>query len=153
MSETIALRDVTKQNIRRVLKLKAAPGQEGLAPTVAHMVARGSYEDNAWFKVVYADEEPVGFVKVWESNPEEPDLWGIMVDEHYQGRGYGRKALELAIEVIKDRNPRARWLCVGYLPENSDAQAFFKKCGFEVDRVQQFVGWKEEIAYKTIYLN
>jgi diamine N-acetyltransferase len=150
MSEEITLRDVTKQNIRRVLKLKAAPEQERLAPTVAHMIARGVYEDNAWFKVVYADEEPVGFVKVWESNPEEPDLWGIMVDEKYQGRGYGRKAVELVITLIKGRNPQARRLCVGYLPENSHARAFYRKCGFEVDRVQQFDGWEEEIAYKEI---
>ncbi len=150
MSEGITLRDVTKQNIRQVLKLKAAPEQERLAPTVAHMIARGVYEDNAWFKAIYADEAPAGFVEVWESNPEEPDLWGIMVDKKYQGRGYGRKALEFAIELIKGRNPQAKRLCVGYLPENGDAQAFFKKCGFEVDRVQPFDGWKEEIAYKEI---
>lgn len=150
MSKEITLRDVTRQNIRQVLKLKAAPEQERLAPTVAHMIARGVYEENAWFKAIYADEEPAGLVKVWESSPEEPDLWGIIVDEKYQGRGYGRRAVELAVALIKSRNPQAKRLCVGYLPENGDAQAFFKKCGFEVDRVRQFDGWEEEIAYRTI---
>ena len=147
---TITLREITNDNIRTVLKLSVSRDQERFVPSVAHMIARGSYEDDAWFKVVYADDEPVGFVKVWEQNPDESDLWGLMIDQEHQGKGYAREAVEQTIELIRSRLPAAKGLCVGFLAEDGNARAFYEKCGFKVERREQFEGWEELIAYRPL---
>lgn len=57
--------------------------------------------------VIYADEVVVGFTMfAFEPDYEDPDdrywLWRFMIDVRYQGRGYGRKALELIIAYFKE---------------------------------------------------
>ncbi|MBT4504836.1 MAG: GNAT family N-acetyltransferase [Gemmatimonadetes bacterium] len=149
MDRTVTLREVTRENIRDVLALKVSQAQEHLVPTVGDMIARATVEESAWFRAIYADDTPVGFLKVWEANAEEPDLWGLLVDAAHQGRGYARAAVELAIKEIKARNSMAKRLCVGFLAEEG-ARAFYEKLGFVVEREQAFDGWVESIAYRRL---
>ena len=114
------------------------------------MIARGTYENDAWFKVIYADEKPVGFVKVWEQNRGEPDLWGFMTDQAHQKKGYAREALQQTIELLKERIPTAKRLCVGFLAEDGNAREFYEKHGFKIEGKMKFDGWEEIIAYREL---
>lgn len=92
----------------------------------------------------------MGFIKVWEENGVEPDLWGLMVDGQYQGQGYAQQAVELAIAQIKAHNATARRLCVGFLAEDGNARGFYEKIGFVVEREESFDGWVELLAYRSL---
>ncbi len=48
----------------------------------------------------------------------------------YQGKGFGRRALEILIEHVKTR-PGARTLTLSYVPEiQGNPEAFYRKLGF-----------------------
>jgi len=150
VSEHISLRELTKNNIREVLALKVSSDQEKFVPSVGDMIARASVETAVWYKAICYEDTPVGFIKIWEENKEEPDLWGLMVDEKYQGEGYAQIAVELAIKEVKTHNPLAKRFCVGFLNEDGNARSFYEKLGFRVEREETFDGWTELIAYKSI---
>jgi hypothetical protein len=57
---------------------------------------------------------------------------------------------EIGLGLIRERNPGAKRLCVEYLAVDGNVRKFYEKCGFVVDRIQEFDGWSEEIAYYTI---
>jgi hypothetical protein len=73
---TITLREITEDNAESVLALRSTPEQEQFVSTVAYSLteARETPEGNPWFRAVYADERPVGFVMVsWDVEPRPPD--------------------------------------------------------------------------------
>jgi diamine N-acetyltransferase len=50
--------------------------------------------------VIVADGTPVGFVMAsWDAEPDPPEiigpwfLWKLLIDERYQGRGYGAEVI------------------------------------------------------------
>ena len=61
---------------------------------------------------IYEEDKPVGFLMIgfdvddyWEDAPViakgNYNLWRLMIDKAYQGRGYGKEAVRLALEFIK----------------------------------------------------
>jgi hypothetical protein len=73
---TITLREITEDNAESVLALRTTPEQEQFVSTVAYSLteARENPEGNPWFRAVYADERPVGFVMLsWDVEPRPPD--------------------------------------------------------------------------------
>ena len=53
-------------------------------------IAQAHFEPCAWFRGIYANETPVGFIMLYD-DPDEPAyfLWRLLVAEEYQGLGYG----------------------------------------------------------------
>lgn len=54
------------------------------------------------YRGIEADGEPVGFV-MWSEATPQPYLWRFLVDRRHQGRGIGRRALDLWVERMRDR--------------------------------------------------
>ena len=105
--------------------------KEMVAPN-AVSIAQAHFEEKAWFRGIYADETPVGFIMLFD-NPEEPVyfLWRLMVAEDYQGLGYGRKAVAHLVQYVKTR-PNATELKVSHVKEvPGNPGPFYKKLGFE----------------------
>jgi diamine N-acetyltransferase len=127
----ITLRDITKDTLGDILKLKVAPEQEGFVASNAVSIAQAHFEPEiAWFRAVYADEVPVGFVML-EDNPTTAEyvLWRFMIDARFQGRGYGKRALELVIAHVRTR-PGARALLTSCVPGDGSPCPFYQKMGF-----------------------
>ena len=54
-----------------------------------------------------------------------------MIDEKYQGLGYGKKAMECVMTYIKTFPcGEAKYCWLSYEPENEDAKALYSKFGF-----------------------
>lgn len=53
-----------------------------------------------------------------------------MIDAKYQGKGYGRKALELIIKRAK-RNQKAKALYLSVVRAKDSAEEFYRSFGFE----------------------
>lgn len=73
-----------------------------------------------------------------------------MVDSNYQGRGIGRKALGLAIELIRKLPDRSDKLVIIFLEHNFAAESLYKKLGF-VDSGQTIRNEKRRCAEKVFY--
>jgi diamine N-acetyltransferase len=126
----VTLREVTAETVRAVCRLEVAPEQRGYVAPNAVSIAQAHFEPKAWFRAVYADEEPVGFVMLHEDT-ETPEyfLWRFMVAAEHQGKGYGRRALDLVVEHVRSL-PGARVLGSSFVPGEQGPKAFYLRYGF-----------------------
>ena len=59
-------------------------------------------------------------------------VWRFMIDKRFQGRGYGREALRLAIEFMRTFPcGEAEYCVLSYEPTNEAAKSFYSSFGFE----------------------
>ncbi|MEM0913182.1 MAG: GNAT family N-acetyltransferase [Planctomycetota bacterium] len=136
----VTLRPVTPENVAAVVKLRVAPGQDGLVATNSNSLAEAYvYPDRAWPRAIYAGDTPVGFLMLDLVGPDHPEveegrasyyLWRLMVDAEHQGKGYGAAGVRLAIEHVKTL-PDARELKSSYVPKDGSAAAFYERLGFK----------------------
>jgi diamine N-acetyltransferase len=91
----------------------------------------------AWFRAVYADEVPVGFVMI-DDDPVKQSyfLWRFMIDRRFQGLGFGRRALEMVIAHVRTR-PGAIRLETSCVPGEGSPCPFYEKMGFADTGVEE----------------
>jgi diamine N-acetyltransferase len=124
----VELREITKDSLRAVLDLAVEPAQEQYVAPNARSIAEAYFEPHAWFRAVYAGDEPVGFVMAYRDPPNTFWVWRFMIDAAHQGKGYGRRALELLVdEARKDGVAEVR---LSYHPGERSPHAFYTRFGF-----------------------
>jgi diamine N-acetyltransferase len=126
----VTLREITKETVRAICDLNVAENQTGFVAPNSVSIAQAHFEPLAWFRAIYADDTPVGFVMIYDDS-EAPEyyLWRFMVDGRYQGLGFGKRGLRLAIEYVKTR-PKAKALFTSYVPGEGGPHGFYLKLGF-----------------------
>ena len=128
---TVSLREVTEENLFAVLKLHVDEAQKQFVASNAVSIAQAYFaRERAWFRAIYADETPVGFLML-EDDPQKPEyfLWRLMVDTKYQGLGFGFKGMDLLVAHVKTR-PGAVELKTSYVPGEGSPGPFYSKIGF-----------------------
>jgi diamine N-acetyltransferase len=126
----ISLQEVTRENVHEVLALAVAPEQASYVSTNAKSIAEAHYEPRAWFRAIAAGDELVGFAMVYR-DPEAGTfyVWRFMIDARHQGRGYGRRAMELLLDEA--RSDGADEVTLNVLPGEQSALGFYLGLGFE----------------------
>jgi diamine N-acetyltransferase len=108
MSPGAHLRVITGDNHDAVCALGVRPDQELFVDSVARSLveAAATPEAEPWYRAVYADDVPVGFVMLsWNVPPGRPGilgpyfLWRLLVDERFQGRGFGNGEIVLSLRL------------------------------------------------------
>lgn len=91
---------------------------------------------------IFDDDILVGFLMVgfdkddyWDDAPAiatgNYNLWRLMIDKKYQHKGYGRKAVELALDFIRTLPCGSAECCwLSYEPENTVAKNLYAAFGF-----------------------
>ncbi|CAM4333585.1 GNAT family N-acetyltransferase [Lacicoccus alkaliphilus] len=101
----IVLKEITEDNFHEVIRLKVGEAQaKFVAPNVKSLAECWLYRDNGdvFPYAVYDKEEMVGFLLLdLDEEKREYMIWRMMVDEKFQGRGYGRQIVEHVIERAK----------------------------------------------------
>jgi diamine N-acetyltransferase len=127
----VTLREIDAETVRAVCRLEVEPDQRGFVAPNAVSIAQAYFEPKAWFRAVYAGEEPVGFVMLFEDTEKaEYFLWRLMVAGEHQGKGYGRRALDLVVERVREL-PGARELTSSFVPGDAGPRDFYLRYGFE----------------------
>ena len=101
----IKLTDVTEENWMKVLSLSVREDQKKyLAPPVGVLARAYVYRDcNAKVRIIQKDDTVIGLALTREFT-DEPlgyELQQFMIDQRYQGKGYGYEALALIIDELK----------------------------------------------------
>jgi diamine N-acetyltransferase len=122
----VELREITSDSVRDVCALGVADGQRSFVAPNAVSIAEAHFVPHHWMRAIYADGELVGFVLLWEES--DPYLWRFMVAAGFQGRGIGRRALELLLERWRGLEVKRAMLSVE--PENRAAVALYESVGF-----------------------
>jgi diamine N-acetyltransferase len=127
----VSLREITRETVESIIDLEVAPKQEKFVASNAESLAEALFSPDAWYRAIYADETPVGFVML-SIKPEVPHyyLWRFMIGAEYQGKGYGKRALELVIEHVRTL-PGAKELTLSYTPGKGSPRKFYQQFGFE----------------------
>lgn len=126
----VTLREITEHSLREILKLEVAEDQKSFVAPNAVSIAQAHFSKTAWFRGIYHEEVPVGFVMLDldESKPEYY-LWRFMIDKAHQGKGYGKEALEMVIEYVKTL-PEATELLTSCVPGPGSPEGFYQALGF-----------------------
>ena len=127
----VTLREITPENFKECINLKVADAQTSfVAPNVAS-IAQSKVYPAMNPMAVYAETELVGFVMSgFEADENRFYLVRLMIDERFQGRGYGKAATLAFIEKMRE-NPDCREIYLSFVPENTGAEALYKSIGFE----------------------
>ena len=110
------LEKVNSKNVWELLKLEVGDSQKDFVATNTESIVEAYTTLAAGGKVfpfgIYEGGEPVGFLMIGYDSAgcddgapavakENYSLWRLMIDKRFQGRGYGRRAIELALDFIR----------------------------------------------------
>lgn len=127
----VILREVTKENLWDIFKLEVAPNQRRYVASNEVSIAQAYFDrEIAWFRAIYADETPVGFLMLLDdAEARNYFIWRLMVDAGFQKFGFAKRALELLFDYVRTR-PGAKEIKVSYVPGDGSPQGFYEKLGF-----------------------
>jgi diamine N-acetyltransferase len=133
MSKEVRLAEVTADNWEAVAELELRDDQEESVASNVYSLAESKFDPSARPRAIYAGKKIVGFLMYDltedDGPPHEASIYRFMIDKMHQGSGYGRAALEQAIEEIK-RVPRVAKISICYMPDNAVAKRFYASFGF-----------------------
>jgi len=126
---SLALVEVTRENVETVCRLRVAEHQERLVAPAAVTVAEAKcYGPAAFLRAITFEDQPVGVVWVQTDEPV-PYLVRFMVDADWQGRGIGRRAVALVLDEL--RAIGLDEVELSYVPGEDGAERFWSACGFQ----------------------
>lgn len=82
--------------------------------------------------IIYNEKgEPIGFINLckWLGSCDAYS-WSYFIDKEYQGKGYGKQAAQLAVDILKTANPIKR-IKLSAEASNVKAQRLYVSLGFE----------------------
>jgi diamine N-acetyltransferase len=133
----ISLREITADTVRQITSLSVRPEQQRFVASNAISLAQALFSPEAWYRAIYADESPAGFVMLYDeslrtSPPPQPQamLWRFMIDMQFQGRGVGTAALEQVITHVRSKELFSS-LLVSYVPAPGCPEEFYLRAGFK----------------------
>lgn len=128
----VTLREVTEDTVRTICDLSVQEEQKQFVASNAVSIAQAYFSEFAWFRAIYADDTPVGFIMLYD-RPDKPQyfLWRLMIDARWQGMGFGRRAMALLIEYVRTR-PKAAELLTSVHQGEGGPQGFYERLGFRL---------------------
>ncbi|MBS4223757.1 GNAT family N-acetyltransferase [Lederbergia citrea] len=130
------LETITKDNWLKAISLRVREDQLKFVASNAVSLAQLNFLENFQAKGIYLDEEMIGFA-LYGIDEDDHEYWiyRMMIDQKHQGKGYGKKAIQLVIDDIRDiKEDRHQTIKLSYEPTNEHAKRVYEKIGFqEVD--------------------
>jgi diamine N-acetyltransferase len=131
----VHLERLTRDNWQQVITLDIADDQRRFleTPSVLYGVAEVQFHPTYMPYAVYDGDTVIGFA-VYGYLPEDRMKWWIplfLIDHRYQGKGYGRAAMQTIITSIRQAAPDCREIALSYKPDNTVAERLYLSLGFE----------------------
>ena len=145
----VHLEELNKYNVWDVIELTVKKEQESFIAgnewSLVHAYVGNKTEGAVYPFGIFDDDKAVGFLMIAYdygevcNDPDAPEisqknyfLWRLMIDKEEQGKGYGKKAVKLALEFVKTF-PHGKadycWLC--YDKNNEVARKLYLSMGFQ----------------------
>ena len=159
-NRNVRLVKVDTKNFDALIDLKPFESQENfVAPNIYSLAeacantAEGRYAQPFG---IYDGETPVGFLMIgFDIADEDADrekypflnnnylIWRFMIDKNHQKKGYGKAAMQLALDFIRTWPcGEAEYCWLSYEPENETARKLYRSFGFkEEEKMPE--GWDE----------
>jgi diamine N-acetyltransferase len=126
----IQLREIRRDNLFECIGLNTNANQKEFVATNVVSIAQAYVEPTFVPLAIYNDDTMVGFVMYGRDTETGYDwIIRLMIDERYQGRGFGRAAL-LAALVRLQQAPDSKGIKISYTPHNQAAEHLYQQVGF-----------------------
>ncbi len=136
----VTLEEITFETVREVAALKVNHEQQTFVASNALSIAEAHFNPGAWVRKIAADDKIVGFVMLLDPTisgaltrgtvaNDEIFLWRFMVDHHHQRKGYGRLALDLICEHLRQQG-KANRILSSYIEGPHGPEQFYMNYGF-----------------------
>ncbi|WP_418318885.1 GNAT family N-acetyltransferase [Piscinibacter sakaiensis] len=129
------MREITADTVRAVTGLAVTEYQNRFVAPNAVSLAQALFAPEAWYRAIYLDEQPVGFVMLSDESlreplPDKPEVgvWRFMVDAKHQHKGIGRAAMLLVIEHVRSKGFKK--LALSYVPADGGPEPLYLSLGF-----------------------
>ena len=142
----LKLKKINRNNVGEILKLEVFDNQKSFIATNNSSIIEAyiAITENNYVITfgIYKDDTPVGFLMIGfdvnsddESAPKiakgNYNIWRFMIDKKFQGKGFGRKAMVLALEFINTFPcGTAKYCWLSYESDNDVARQLYKSVGF-----------------------
>ena len=134
------IRSVTKDNWRDLIKLQVRDDQKGFVASNVKSIAESQFGFDEpghghWDFYpfgIYDGDTPVGFLMYgynFEHSEQQAFIVRLMVDENFQGKGYGRFGMQKMLEIFR-ADERIKQVGISYEPENEAARKLYASLGF-----------------------
>jgi diamine N-acetyltransferase len=127
------LKTITKYNWLKAISLRVREDQMKFVASNAISLAQLNFLEKFHAKGIYHDEDMVGFA-LYGIDEDDHEYWiyRMMIDQNYQGKGYGVKAISLVIDDIRNiKEDRHQSITLSYEPTNEHAKRIYEKMGFK----------------------
>jgi len=140
------LKKINRKNVGEILKLEVFDNQKRfVAPNNISIIEAylAITENNDVFTFgIYNDDAPVGFLMIgFDVNSDDEgapkiakgnyNIWRFMIDKKFQGKGFGKKAMNLALEFINTFPCGiAKYCWLSYESDNDVARQLYQSVGF-----------------------
>jgi diamine N-acetyltransferase len=136
--DAVTLREIDESNRSSIEELQVHPDQLRFVESVTSSLQEAAgYDPVPWVRAIYDGDEPVGFVMLADDDPTCPwryYLWRLLVDTRFQGRGYGRAALDHVATYVRTRPGGDELVTsVAHYGDERDQGSpldFYLRCGF-----------------------
>ncbi len=122
---------ITAENLQDVMRLKVAEEQKNYVDINSVSIAEGCFYDGSWFRAIYHNEIPVGFVMLYIDDEDgQTSIWKFMIDKNHQDKGLGKKALDILVENTK-KDIRTKEIFTTCGEGDHSPKGFYLNYGFE----------------------
>lgn len=142
----LKLKKINRKNVEEILKLEVFDNQKSfVAPNNISIIEAylAIVENGHVFTFgIYNDDAPVGFLMIgFDVNSDDADapkiakgnynIWRFMIDKKFQGKGFGKKAMDLALEFVNTFPcGTAKYCWLSYESDNDVARQLYQSVGF-----------------------
>ena len=142
----LKLKKINRNNIGEILKLEVFDNQKSFVATNNSSIIEAYIaitENNHVFTFgIYKGDIPIGFLMIgYDVNSDDEgapkiakgnyNIWRLMIDKKFQGKGFGKKAMNLALGFINTFPcGTAEYCWLSYESDNDIARQLYQSVGF-----------------------
>jgi len=112
-----------------------SPAQRKMVADNVRSIAQAHFSPSVWMRAIFADETPIGFIMTHTGSDYEDGidcpgvfLWRLMIAGPYQGRDFGKRAVEKLIQHLKAMGIPLLYTSCGQ--GEGSPEGFYRKLGF-----------------------
>lgn len=139
--------EVNRNNWCQCIELTVTEEQKNFVAPNYESILLSKFEKDCYPMCIYNDNVMVGFL-MYDIDPETKrwELSRLMIDKNHQGKGYGRLALLLLLDMIKKVMGSINFY-TSIVPTNTSMRNLIEDLGFTKTGE---IMWEEEVFFKEL---
>ncbi|MFC7782976.1 MULTISPECIES: GNAT family N-acetyltransferase [unclassified Rossellomorea] len=127
----LALKEINADNWEECVTLSVSEHQKEFVADNAYSLLQSTFMEEQYPLAIYHQHSMVGFIMYGiDPDTNRMEMSRLMIDQNYQGRGYGKKATQLLLKELTHTYGNIE-LFTSAEPENVSAIKLYKSLGFE----------------------